>query len=332
VPFYQVDRTPGGGYWVRRADGTDAVVEAGFRAGGAAVGALAGLALAGISNSIRSYRERSEAQLYSETAQSLRLAIDAQDWHRLSALGNEVIMLFETEPLGYEALAMALIGLGDPDGALEATERAEEHGGDAVHFLRASAFLAKEDMTHAIRECSRLIEDRDFRPDGFEMRAKAFLWIGDLEQALEDATQAISARPTADAYSLRGDIRWASGHLGEAISDFTRASKLDPDGEQILGKRAAVFDLLGRRAEAQSDNLALAALVDKHESEEALAEAEDLLRILARAGWELRYDEQADELITRKKGFLRIGGLAPELAQAIDEYRPELLRLLSRAR
>lgn len=52
-----------------------------------------------------------------------------------------------------------------------------------------------------------------------------------LDEALELANRNIEANPSsAEALYLRGKVLWRMGRKGDAMSDYTASSLIDPDG------------------------------------------------------------------------------------------------------
>jgi tetratricopeptide (TPR) repeat protein len=100
-------------------------------------------------------------------------------------------------------------------------------------------------------------QDRSF---GLWARSCAMLWLGDLDQALNDANASISTAPSETGYALRADIRWARGELEQAASDYTFVLRLVPGSAEWLTKRASVYDALGKQSEASADLESLARL------------------------------------------------------------------------
>ncbi len=59
----------------------------------------------------------------------------------------------------------------------------------------------------------------------------ALLHKNSIDEALRLAEENVAANPSdAMALYIRGKVRWRKGLKGEAMSDYTAASLLDPDG------------------------------------------------------------------------------------------------------
>ncbi|MDQ3901420.1 MAG: tetratricopeptide repeat protein [Actinomycetota bacterium] len=69
--------------------------------------------------------------------------------------------------------------------------------------------------------------------------------IGDLEQALGDANEAVAALPDEAAYSVRGHIYRDRGELDKCIDDYGRAIQLCPN-PVFFENRAEVYEMLGK--------------------------------------------------------------------------------------
>ena len=99
---------------------------------------------------------------------------------------------------------------------------------------------------------------------GYGFRARALLWLGDLDQALSDADTFASLEP-GEAYAVRGDVFWARGDLQRAESDYRLCLRLRPDDPKISSKLASVHEAqaVAMAAPGIASSVDLLDLVDK---------------------------------------------------------------------
>ncbi len=77
---------------------------------------------------------------------------------------------------------------------------------------------------------------------------------GELENALADFNRAIRMQPQlADAYNNRGNVWQEKGDLEKALADFNQAIKLNPRHSAAFNNRANLHQLKGHLAEALAD-------------------------------------------------------------------------------
>jgi len=97
-----------------------------------------------------------------------------------------------------------------------------------VYFARG---LLKKDMSNyqgAIDDYSDVNRKDSIYFDAIYNRAFAYQMVGDFENALRDANQAIELNPQdAHAWKLRGNIHMLFGDYGEAIIDYTQCLQQD---------------------------------------------------------------------------------------------------------
>jgi tetratricopeptide (TPR) repeat protein len=97
--------------------------------------------------------------------------------------------------------------------ALAATARAAQFGFDEseARLLHSWAYTDMADYGGVIRELTPLVSNPEHRASALRRRADALLEIGDFEQALDDANQAIAALPDEVAYVIRGNEAYSGG-------------------------------------------------------------------------------------------------------------------------
>lgn len=254
MPTYRVTKTVAGGYSVRP---TDLSEQAADSVGGAA--ALAGgLAIAAIGASLGALRrsaERARSENIEKARDEMARAASAGKWKLERSLAVKFAADFPREPVGYAMMAEAAIGLRNWDEALSAAQKLEECGGHPgdLAMLRSAIYLETDRAAEIFPLAATLIDEQDTRAAGYYFRSQAFLWLGDLDQALTDANRANDIEPTASVYRLKGDIAWANGDLHQAVSEYTRSLRLAPGSDESLDKRGAVLELLGDVHAAEAD-------------------------------------------------------------------------------
>ena len=249
---YQVVKTPGGGLWVRETDGLDMAAMGAVGLAGSALGGA--LAFAG--------RAAAKIDRYDlEQAWTAVLdAKDSEDWPLAYELAKRFVRRYPKQEAGYEALADAAACAGlPPDDQLRTTDLLEAHGGsrEDVAMYRMRAYFDAEDMTNTLREANAVIACKGEQEVlGRAFRARALLWLGDFDQALNDANVAVSLSADALCYSVRADVSWARGELAKAVIDYSFAIRLEPDEPRLLEKRASVCEARGSLEAAAADRRA----------------------------------------------------------------------------
>ena len=262
--YYQVTRTPSGGYWVNEGDAFDGV-------------ATEGVALAGAVGKFRHDRAWS----------AIERAEGAQDWQLLEKLAGSFVRSHPDEQGGYGALGQAMLELKRPPSDVVAmTNQWLAHGGPAgeVSGMRALSYLDAQQMTNLLREANSLVNfDHEYKVLGHMMRAKALMWLGDMSEAMANATAAVSLMPERMPYEVRGDVRWAMGDLAGAVEDLSRSLRLADDPVELLEKRASVRQALGDAAGAEEDARQASELREQKRAEAHARAA--ALQAAQSAGW-----------------------------------------------
>jgi tetratricopeptide (TPR) repeat protein len=314
---YRLDRAVGGGYTVRRTD----VVEDAFVGAAGIAGNLLGAGINGLVTASRNARDRR----MQEAVDAMVSAADARQFDEFLLLASEFVRRYPQQPLGLMLLAMALVENARCDEAIAAADRAVQLGlgQSEAHTVRAQAYLRKGALGKAIQEYTALTRDPETRGSGLLGRARALIQIGDLEQALDDASQAIAVSPDEFGYRLRADIYRAKGELDKAIDDYTRANRLDPTWAEVLERRAEAYDLLGKAEEARADRAALETL---GADDPLLDEARGLLSHLREHGVRLKVASNSRDI--EYSGARPIG----ETLASMKRLKPQLLQLLMEER
>lgn len=128
-----------------------------------------------------------------------------------------------------------------------------------AYIERANHLAAGGRHEIALTNFERAIDVAPQRSTGWVSRAKYWLEQGDAQKAIDDATAAIEKSASSDsefshqAFSVRGDAYFQLGKFDEAIADYGRAKRIDPQVAQAYVKRAGLRNQRGDKAGAQSD-------------------------------------------------------------------------------
>ena len=141
-----------------------------------------------------------------------------------------------------------------------------------------------------------LEEHRLYRSILLNNRARVYARLGQMEQALADATEMIIYDPSnSEFYSERGNLYQRLGRYQEALDDYNGAIKLDSSYPEAYYNRAGTLSLLGHDDEAlynynsvlELDPSHIDALINRagilYEREEFVAARQDVERGLALA-------------------------------------------------
>ena len=84
-------------------------------------------------------------------------------------------------------------------------------------------------------------------------RSRAYLQLGNLDKALEDANTAVEKKPSAQAYGQKGIIEKLQKKTNEALRDFSEAIKLDPRYAWAYAQRADIYSRQKNQDKALQD-------------------------------------------------------------------------------
>ena len=117
----------------------------------------------------------------------------------------------------------------------------------ARHLMRGSQYgAAVQDFTRALI----------VSPGNHEaLSGRAFAWVetGDFQKAMLDCDESLVAKPTQEAYSLRGDLWLRLENLDQAIADFESAGRFDEQVAVAYEKRSTKHREAGAGKEAEAD-------------------------------------------------------------------------------
>ncbi len=123
----------------------------------------------------------------------------------------------------------------------------------AVEFI-----CREEDTDHesAVAACNTLIEieqDAEILWRFYNNRGVHTAHLGDIQQAIEDYTQALAIYPNAISYGNRGAEHTGLEQFDSALQDFNDALELDPNLAWVKADRGHAFYLMGDYQQAISD-------------------------------------------------------------------------------
>ena len=124
-----------------------------------------------------------------------------------------------------------------------------------AYRMRGRIYAAQYRPEPAIQDFTRVIQLDPRDPTALVERGIVYLQKDKPEYvaAIADAAHAVALNPKLPrAYSLRGVAEREAGRPLEALEDFTRAVKLEPNLENLF-QRASTYQLLGRHALAIAD-------------------------------------------------------------------------------
>jgi TonB family protein len=120
------------------------------------------------------------------------------------------------------------------NGAVSATPQAAPAG----ELQQARHLLAAGDAAGARATLDALLAREPDDADALVVRADAYRQLGQLDKALEDATQAVRLRPDGhDGYFSRGRVLLDQRKYDESIAQFSRAIELNPRDDWALANR-----------------------------------------------------------------------------------------------
>jgi tetratricopeptide (TPR) repeat protein len=320
---YRVNRTLGGGYSVRQTDFVEDAFVGAASVAGNVIGAGIGASISGISTLRRNSRERK----LSKAVDDMVDAGEREDFASLLRMATEFSQKNREEPIGPALLSLALAGTGQFGEAHAAVQNAVRLGLDPSEAidLRINIHYRKGDTAGLLKEGSTLAQNRDRQWEGYMLRARALMQIGDLDLALADANRAISLSPDELGYSLRGDIYRDRRQFAEAVEDYSRAIRLNPKNPDYFERRATVCELLGKADEARADRKAAQGMASNLHTSARTVEAVNFVVYLRKAGVRLKVNSAGGI----SGGIDVVGGsLKPETRAKLDNLAPELVDLL----
>ncbi|MGH3693053.1 MAG: tetratricopeptide repeat protein [Pseudonocardiaceae bacterium] len=197
-----------------------------------------------------------------KAAQAMMVASEAEDSDHFLTVATDFTRRYPREEFGHANLAHALFRKERYDEALTEVDRAVELGLDKWegHRMRAEIYDESGKTSTAIQEYTYLLQNPSYRGLGLRGRASCLTDLGDFDQALQEADDAVSTLPDENSYTTRGVIYFLMEEFEKCVADFSRAIQLCPSSSDLLAMRADAYEKLGRGDGAQKDRAAAAAL------------------------------------------------------------------------
>lgn len=131
--------------------------------------------------------------------------------------------------------------------------------GQDPDYLAAGKAMAEKQWQQAVALFSKSLKSNPTNALAYVGRSRAYLQLGNLDKALEDANAAVEKEPSSQAYGQRGIVEKLQKKSDEALRDFSEAIKLDPGYSWAYAQRADIYSKQKDQDKALQDiNKALA--------------------------------------------------------------------------
>ncbi|MGB6065935.1 MAG: tetratricopeptide repeat protein [Desulfomonilaceae bacterium] len=140
-------------------------------------------------------------------------------------------------------------------------------------FLAGQKALTAHHWQQAVSLFGKSLKANPANSAAYLGRSQAYLHLGNLDGALEDANAALEKKPSAQAYGQKGIIHKLQKKTEQALQDFSRAIKLDPSYSWAYAQRADIYS----RQEDQDKAL--------HDIDKALATKRDFVEGYRLRAW-----------------------------------------------
>ncbi len=190
------------------------------------------------------------AGLAPELYQRARAALDANDLERALLDFSLFLTLNPQSSQAHFGMALALLGLDEPERALESLNHALDSSPDSAAYRAAL----------------------------FNTRARVQMALDDPAAALADLTAAMDENPGAETRAERGRLYAQLGEFPAALVDLNAALALAPEDPALFLLRAYVYSEMGNTGSAAVDYLGYISLIGQDVSEgEALTPGQAVL-------------------------------------------------------
>ncbi|MGE0434716.1 MAG: tetratricopeptide repeat protein [Planctomycetota bacterium] len=131
------------------------------------------------------------------------------------------------------------LSLGDLQQAGQDASAALQLEPDNVEALqvRASVRHGSGDYAGAVADLSRIVQLAPDNPRAWHTLASDRVALGQLNEAMTAINRAIELQPAPESLSLRGSLHLSAGRAKDALEDFVRAVRMDPDRWEYLANR-----------------------------------------------------------------------------------------------
>ena len=179
-----------------------------------------------------------------------QLAASIDDYNKALALGASKLAILNNR-------ALVEIDLKDFDRALDDLTEAVRINPriDTLYAVRADVWrLSAQNYDKAIADLSKAIELNPGKYVWYSYRAQAWQLKGDLTQALRDVNKAIENDVRqGNSYRIRGDINRYRGSYDRALSDYDHALTLRPTSISSYVGRGLTYEKMGDLPHARAE-------------------------------------------------------------------------------
>lgn len=121
-------------------------------------------------------------------------------------------------------------------------------------LIAANEAMAKNQWDKALTFYDKSIKSNPKDPVAYIGRSRAYLNLGNLQKAMEDAGKAVEKKAdSAQAYGQRGIVLKVMKKNDESLKDFSQAIKLDPAYSWAFAQRADIYSRLQDQEKALQD-------------------------------------------------------------------------------
>ncbi|MEI7450293.1 MAG: tetratricopeptide repeat protein [Desulfomonile sp.] len=121
-------------------------------------------------------------------------------------------------------------------------------------LIAANEAMAKNQWDKALTFFDKSIKSNPKDPVAYIGRSRAYLNLGNLQKAMEDAGKAVEKKAdSAQAYGQRGIVLKVMKKNDESLKDFSQAIKLDPAYSWAFAQRADIYSRLQDQEKALQD-------------------------------------------------------------------------------
>jgi tetratricopeptide (TPR) repeat protein len=122
-----------------------------------------------------------------------------------------------------------------------------------AYVRRAESWKSTKSFKHAIADLTKALQLDADDPISYRNRGSYQLFLGDNDQAISDYSKAIELKPDGETYRYRGYAFVKKGEFPQAIEDYGEAIRLAPDDATNFYMRAAALRNAGDLDKALAD-------------------------------------------------------------------------------